>query len=874
MNVICYFIGVVSNPHDKLLRTFCQENALISNIENSPKCTFFHHSGKSSSQIDYILSRSDSGIVSRIDISDMHEFNISSHVPVTMLTNQSVTASIRNKHFKAVQSTKKLQWDKLDKDKFQKSLINSLNSEQFETVSTEDKVEMLSELMRTAARGSVPSVMIKLKGPKRQASPRVRELLKLCRSTHTNWKYRLDDSNVDFLFLERKLAKKALRTQIRFEKSQEKENMISELMSNPSPKLFHKIIRRNRSDSSSMSTQYIKCDGKELHDPSEQVSAFKAFYENLAMPKLESHFDHDYSEEIAIKYEHIKVLCNETGSGAKIRFTVSDVKKAVSKLNNGKSADEFGLHAEHFKAGGDIVVPLLVALFNDILKSGSVPQSFKSGILTPVHKKDKDPSLLDNYRGITVTATLGNIFEYALLDKLLEAGINSNQSELQICFSEGLSPGLGSLFLSEAAYDAHVRHVPLYIAPMDSQKAFDKQDHKLTLCELYAQGVGGGLWTVVSDLYEGLTSKVKWQEEISESFPVLQGVRQGGVLSTHFFKMYINPLLLDLELASIGVFIGTVYTGCPTCADDLLLMSNYPAELQIMLSKCFRNSGRNKCTFHPCKSCVVRQNVNTRQLKSETVSAWFLGNNPMNIKETSEHLGLIRGGSSEGHDNVNNRISLARRMLYSLIKTGMHGSNGLNPKVSYKMYQCYVLPRLLFGLETIFLSKKHIKILTDFHMDTLRKLQALPDRTSSAAILLLLGALPLETEFDKRHLSLLFSCLKSGNSKLISLAKRQTLFYDSDGRSFFTRVQRMLKRYELPGIDSLCNMDISKDQWEINTKRAARKYWTEKLRLEAYEKSTLKYCNISCLQIGPIMFGTLSNLQGWKFGVVLLKVIL
>ena len=97
-----------SNPHDKLLRTLCQENALISNIENSPKCTFFHHSGKSSSQIDYILSRSDSEIVSRIDISDMHEFNTSSHVPVTMLTNQSVTASIRNKHFKAVQSAIKV----------------------------------------------------------------------------------------------------------------------------------------------------------------------------------------------------------------------------------------------------------------------------------------------------------------------------------------------------------------------------------------------------------------------------------------------------------------------------------------------------------------------------------------------------------------------------------------------------------------------------------------------------------------------------------------------------------------------------------------------------------------------------------------------
>ena len=183
-------------------------------------------------------------------------------------------------------------------------------------------------------------------------------------------------------------------------------------------------------------------------------------------------------------------------------------------------------------------------------------------------------------------------------------GLNRNQSELQVGFSEGLSPGLGSLFLLEASYEAHIRRAPLYIAPMDSQKAFDKQDHKLTLCELYTHGVDGGLWSVVSDLYEGLTSKIKWQGEISEAFPVLQGVRQGGVLSPHFYKTYINPLLLDMESARLGIFIGTVYVGCPTCADDLLLMSKYPWELQIMLDKCFRNSSRYKCTFHPTKSCI------------------------------------------------------------------------------------------------------------------------------------------------------------------------------------------------------------------------------------------------------------------------------
>ena len=146
----------------------------------------------------------------------------------------------------------------------------------------------------------------------------------------------------------------------------------------------------------------------------------------------------------------------------------------------------------------------------------------------------------------------------------------------------------------------------------------------------------------------------------------------------------------------------------------------------------------------------MRHTMNSHHLKTENWSSLTLGENPMNEKEIFDHLGLIRGGSSEGQENVNKRVSLARRTMYSLIKTGMHGSNGLNPKVSYKMYQCYVMPRLLVGLESIFLLKKHVKLLNDFHLDTLRKLQALPNRISNATALPLLGALPLEAELDKK----------------------------------------------------------------------------------------------------------------------------
>ena len=70
------------------------------------------------------------------------------------------------------------------------------------------------------------------------------------------------------------------------------------------------------------------------------------------------------------------------------------------------------------------------------------------------------------------------------------------------------------------------------------------------------------------------------------------------------------------------------------------------------VNKCFRNSSKNKCTFHPTKSCIVCHTMNSHHLKTENWSSWTLGENPIKVKETSDHLGLVRGGSSEGQKNV------------------------------------------------------------------------------------------------------------------------------------------------------------------------------------------------------------------------------
>ena len=127
---------------------------------------------------------------------------------------------------------------------------------------------------------------------------------------------------------------------------------------------------------------------------------------------------------------------------------------------------------------------------------------------------------------------------------------------------------------------------------------------------LYLQGINSHLWQVIRSMYSGFTAKVKWEGEVSQSFNVLQGVlRQWGILSTPFYKTSLNDFLLDLESRALGKYIGNLYMGCPTVADDLLFLSSSDTELQLMFSLACINSQEKRYIIHPQKSTGQRRRV-------------------------------------------------------------------------------------------------------------------------------------------------------------------------------------------------------------------------------------------------------------------------
>ena len=106
----------------------------------------------------------------------------------------------------------------------------------------------LIRILNSAGKRAVPNKLVKVKGPKFKFSPDVRRLETESTQIFYQWKNAGSPGPEHPLSMQRKVAKYAVRKQIRKEFASAREEMCSELMENPSSKHFYRLIRRNQSD--------------------------------------------------------------------------------------------------------------------------------------------------------------------------------------------------------------------------------------------------------------------------------------------------------------------------------------------------------------------------------------------------------------------------------------------------------------------------------------------------------------------------------------------------------------------------------------------------------------------------------------------------
>ncbi len=121
---------------------------------------------------------------------------------------------------------------------------------------------------------------------------------------------------------------------------------------------------------------------------------------------------------------------------------------------------------------------------------------------------------------------------------------------------------------------------------LDASKAFDRVKYCKLFNELLNRNVSPLILRLLSVLYTNQTLQVKWKSITGAGFSVLNGVKQGGVLSPVLFAVYIDGLLKWLSKSGVGCYMGNKFMGAVSFADDIKLLTPTFIGLKKLVSIC------------------------------------------------------------------------------------------------------------------------------------------------------------------------------------------------------------------------------------------------------------------------------------------------
>ena len=100
---------------------------------------------------------------------------------------------------------------------------------------------------------------------------------------------------------------------------------------------------------------------------------------------------------------------------------------------------------------------------------------------------------------------------------------------------------------------------PCIVTLLDCTKAFDKCKFGILFGKLVERNVPIEVVRVLMFVYEEQQAWVKWGKARSRTFRIVNGTRQGPVLSPALFSVYMDNLIVKLRKSGVGCHLGGVF---------------------------------------------------------------------------------------------------------------------------------------------------------------------------------------------------------------------------------------------------------------------------------------------------------------------------
>ena len=425
--------------------------------------------------------------------------------------------------------------------------------------------------------------------------------------------------------------------------------------------------------------------------------------------------------------------------------SMEELTKAIEQLKSHKAAGVDGIPPEIWKDGGPALHSKLLEFLVCCWQQSKLPRDLRDAVIVTLYKNKGEKSDCSNYRGITLLSIAGKILARVLLNRLIPTIAEDHLPETQCGFRANRGTTDMVFVLRQLQEKCREQNKGLYITFVDLTKAFDTVSRKGLWLIMERLGCPPKFLSMITQLHEDQTGQVRVNSDLSEPFPITNGVKQGCVLAPTLFSIFFSMMLrqatedLDDEEA---VYIRYRLDGSLfnlrrlrahtktleqlirdlLFADDAALVAHSERALQ-RLTSCFAEAAQLfGLEVSLKKTEVLHQTAPQEEYCAPCIT---IGDTELKTVHQFTYLGCTITSDAKIDKEVDSRLAKASSAfgrLYEKVWNNKHLRKGT--KIS--VYRAAVLTTLLYGSESWVTYRHHLRLLERFHQRCLRTILNIP----------------------------------------------------------------------------------------------------------------------------------------------------
>ena len=499
----------------------------------------------------------------------------------------------------------------------------------------------------------------------------VQESIRKKRLAKKRWNIQRDEESKQ----EYKEMRREAKKEVAKAKSKAYDDLYEELDTKEGEKTLYRLARqRHQAGKDVQQVRMMKDkDGNVMTDEESVLRIWKEYYMGLMNEENERERRENDGKRVNLDVESI---------------SKEEVMENMQRMKNGKAVGPDDIPVEVWKYLGESALKFLTKLYNRTMESERMPEEWRDSVLIPIFKNKGDVQSCSNYRGIKLIGQTMKLWE-RIIERRLRRDLTFSNQQYRFMPGKSTTDALFALRVLMEKYREGQKE--LHCVFVDLEKAYDKVPREEVWYCMRKSGLAEKYVRIVQDMYDGSTTAVRCAVGVTEGFEVKVGLHQGSALSPCLFAMVVDRMTDDIREEAPWTMM---------FADDIVICSESKEQVEEKLESWRYALERRGMKVNRRKTeymCVnERQDTGSGTVKMQ-------GEEVTKVDDF-KYLGSTVQSNGECGREVKKRVQAGwngwRRM------SGVICDRRVPARVKGKVYKVAVRPAMLYGLETVALTKR------------------------------------------------------------------------------------------------------------------------------------------------------------------------